>query len=103
MIIETKNGNMFCGDTVSSQNTIFTRGRTQKNIIKLPKEWKDIVDFSSITIHLTEFGAKQNLIVRRVDKEEMEVHLQSYGIPIDCYYLIFFERTDIPRPGIDNY
>lgn len=99
MIIETSDGNLFYGSTSSPQNTVFIRGRTQKNIINLPKEWEEIVDFSTITVHLTQFGANQNLIVRRVDK--LEVHLQSHGMPLDCYYLIFAERKDIPRPGLD--
>jgi len=68
-------------------------GRTQKKLINLPKEWEELVDLSTVTVHLTEVGAKQNLIVKRV--QGLEVHLQSQGIPVDCYYMIVGDLLDI--------
>ena len=69
------------------------QGRTQKKLINLPEEWEELVDLSTVTVHLTEVGAKQNLIVKRV--QGLEVHLQSQGIPVDCYYMIVGDLLDI--------
>ena len=68
-------------------------GRTQKKLINLPAEWEKLVDLSTVTVHLTEVGAKQNLVVKRV--QGLEVHLQSQGIPVDCYYMIVGDLLDI--------
>lgn len=77
---------------LSQKGQVFLSGRLKNNLISLPKEWKDFVDLSSITVHLTPIGANQNLIVKGV--QELEVRLQSNGLPIDCYYLILANVLD---------
>ena len=68
-------------------------GRTQKKLINLPQEWEKLVDLSTVTVHLTEVGAKQGLVVKRV--QGLEVHLQTQGLPVDCYYMIIADSLDI--------
>tara|TARA_Y100001963_G_scaffold51368_1_gene71817 strand:- start:63 stop:296 length:234 start_codon:yes stop_codon:yes gene_type:complete len=68
-------------------------GRTQKKLINLPEDWEKLVDLSTVTVHLTEVGAKQGLIVKRV--QGLEVHLQTQGLPVDCYYMIMGDSIDI--------
>ena len=68
-------------------------GRTQKKLINLPQDWEKLVDLSTVTVHLTEVGAKQGLIVKRV--QGLEVHLQTHGLPVDCYYMIMGDSIDI--------
>ena len=68
-------------------------GRTQKKLINLPEEWEKLVDLSTVTVHLTEVGAKQGLIVKRV--QGLEVHLQTQGLPVDCDYIIMADPIDI--------
>ena len=67
-------------------------GRTQKKLIHLPQEWEKLVDLSTVTVHLTEVGAKQGLVVKRV--QGLEVHLQTQGLPVDCYYMIMADLFD---------
>ena len=67
-------------------------GRTQKKLINLPEDWEKLVDLSTVTVHLTEVGAKQGLVVKRV--QGLEVHLQTQGMPIDCYYMIMGDSLD---------
>ena len=67
-------------------------GRTQKKLINIPKEWEKLVDLSTVTVHLTEVGAKQGLVVKRV--QGLEVHLQTQGMPVDCYYMIMGDSLD---------
>jgi hypothetical protein len=68
------------------------RGRANKPLIKLPDEWEEFVDLTTLSIHLTPIGANQNLIVKRT--QGLEVHLQTNGLPVDCYYLIFGQVLD---------
>ena len=68
-------------------------GSTQKKLIILPQDWEKLVDLSTVTVHLTEVGAKQGLIVKRV--QGLEVHLQTQGMPVDCYYMIMGDSIDI--------
>lgn len=72
---------------------LIEHGRTQKKLINLPEEWEELVDLSTVTVHLTEVGAKQNLVVKRV--QGLEVHLQTQGLPVDCYYMIVGDLLDI--------
>ena len=68
-------------------------GRTQKKLIHLPEDWEKLVELSTVTVHLTEVGAKQGLVVKRV--QGLEVHLQTQGMPVDCYYMIMGDSIDI--------
>ena len=74
-------------------NTVFVRGRAKSNKINLPNEWEEFVDLTSITVHLTPIGINQNLIVKRF--QGLEVHLQTNGLPVDCFYVIFGKVLDI--------
>ena len=67
-------------------------GRTQKKLIRLPEDWEKLVDLSTVTVHLTEVGAKQGLVVKRV--QGLEVHLQTQGMPVDCYYMMMGDSLD---------
>lgn len=95
MKIKVKNKELEISSPVTTENCFFIRGRATSNVIHLPDEWKDLVEEKSITVHLTEIGANQNLIVKRVNKKE--VHLQTNGLPVDCYYQVWGERKDIPK------
>lgn len=76
----------------SPNNYVFIRGRTKKPLIELPNEWEEFVDLSTITVHLTQIGANQNIIVKRI--QGLEVHLQTNSMPVDCFYLIMGEVLD---------
>lgn len=75
-------------------NDVYVRGRVKnKNEIELPEYWKNFIDQNSITVNLTPIGAHQDVIVKGIT--ENKIFLQSKGgMPIDCYYHIFAERTD---------
>ena len=79
------------------EGAIYTRGRVvNKNVIYLPDYWKDLVDYTTISVQLQPIGAHQNVIVKRV--EPTEIHLQAQGgMPINCYYHVYGERTDGER------
>jgi len=79
------------------ENAVYIRGRVvNKNSIVFPYYWKDLVDWTTVTVSLTPIGSHQNVIVKRID--ENQVHLQSNGgLPINCYYHIYATRKDVPR------
>jgi len=90
-----KNYNLNLEGLVGPENAVFYRGRIvgQKEI-SFPTYWKEFVEETSVSVHLTPVGAHQNIIVKRV--LEGKVYLQAQGgMPIDCYYLLIGERKDI--------
>ena len=78
-------------------NDVYVRGRvTNKNEIILPTYWKELVDWTTITVNLTPIGAHHNVIVKRIDEEK--VYLQAHGgMPINCFYHIYGTRSDGER------
>ena len=81
------------------ENGVYFRGRvTNKKEILLPPYWKDLVDWTTITVNLTPIGSHQSVIVKRFDEDK--IYLQSNGgMPIDCFYHVYGTRKDIaPLP-----
>lgn len=78
-------------------NDVYVRGKVlNRTEIELPTYWKDLVDFTTITVSLTPIGAHQDIIVKRID--DQKVYLQAKGgMPIHCFYHIFGERKDGER------
>ena len=81
------------------ENGVYFRGRvTNKKEILLPPYWKDLVDWTTITVNLTPIGSHQSVIVKRFDEDK--IYLQSNGgMPIDCFYHVYGTRKDVaPLP-----
>ena len=81
------------------ENGVYFRGRvTNQKQIFLPPYWKDLVDWTTITVNLTPIGSHQSVIVKRFD--EGKIYLQSNGgMPIDCFYHVYGTRKDVaPLP-----
>ena len=70
----------------------FYHGRTNKKLITLPQEWEEEVDLSTISITLAQVGANQNLHVKR--RQGLEIHLETNGLPVDCYYHLIGDLLD---------
>ena len=78
--------------TWDRENTIFLRGRTREKMILLPEQWEEIVDLTSLTVHLTQVGADQRLVVKRI--QGREIHLETNGLPVDAYYIVYGQILD---------
>ena len=99
MRINLKKGVVVYGPTNSPENTVFVHGRTNKSTINLPEEWGEIVNWKNISVQVTPYGLQQNIIEGIIDKENLEVHIQSQGCPtMDYFYMIIAERSDIEKP-----
>jgi hypothetical protein len=75
-------------------NDVYIRGKVKnKDKIALPSYWKKFVDKDSITVQLQPIGAHQDVIIKRIDDDY--IYLQAKGgMPINCYYHVFAERSD---------
>ena len=75
-------------------NDVYIRGKVKnKDKIELPSYWKNFVDKDSITVQLQPIGAHQDVIIKRID--DNYIYLQAKGgMPINCYYHVFAERSD---------
>lgn len=75
-------------------NDVYIRGRLKNSsVISLPEYWKNFVDISSITVSITEIGAHQDIIVKTITEEKVELQSKS-PLPINCFYHVFAERKD---------
>ena len=78
-------------------NDVYFRGNVRnKSIIQFPTFWKNLVDFTTVTVNLTPIGAHQNVIVKRIDEDKIYLQAQG-GMPINCYFHVFGTRSDIDR------
>lgn len=74
------------------ESAVYIRGRINgNNKIKIPEYWKGLVDFSSITVNLTQIGTTQDLIVENITEEEIKIKSGSAS-NINCYYHIWADR-----------
>jgi len=79
------------------ENSVYIRGRlNNKDTIELPNVWRNLVDETTITVSLTPIGSHQDLMVKRVQDNQVVIQAKP-GLPINCYYHIFAERKDVPK------
>ncbi len=83
------------------EHSVYFRGKVRnRSIIQLPKYWKGLVDYTTITVSLTPIGAHQNVIVKRVDEDKIYLQAQG-GMPINCYFHVFGTREDVERLEVE--
>ena len=77
---------------------VYYRGKLKDNsIIELPDYWKGLVDVESITVQLTPHGCYQELFVKEIIQWGTQiVVVNNSGGPIDCSYVVFGKRKDVP-------
>ena len=76
---------------------VYVRGRlTEKTTIELPDYWDGLVDPETITVHLTQIGSHQDLMVEKIEWGKT-IHVKSgTASRIDCYYTVNAMRKDVP-------
>lgn len=73
---------------------VYVRGKLKDfNIIKIPDYWKGLIDKESITVTLTQIGSSQDLIIDKIDEEDIYVRSGNNAY-INCYYVIHASRID---------
>jgi hypothetical protein len=72
---------------------VYVRGKVSVDgIIELPDYWQNFVDKESITVHLTPFGAFQELFVDRIEYGKRVYIKNQAGGKIDANYQVWADR-----------
>ena len=81
------------------EHSVFLRGTTTENVIKLPDYWVGLVHADSITVQLTSIGsACVHYVVNVLDNE---VNIDCECGDVNAYYTIYAERKDVDAPKIE--
>lgn len=76
---------------------VYYRGRlNNENIIVLPEYWRGLVDAESISVQLTPHSCYQELYVKEIQWGTRIIITNNSGGPIDCSYVVFGKRKDVP-------
>ena len=82
---------------------VYIRGRlTDNNVIELPDYWKGLVDPETISVHLTQIGSSQDLMVDKIVWGRTIYIKSGTASMIDCYYTVSAVRIDIPALEIEQ-
>jgi hypothetical protein len=79
------------------EHGVFVRGTTNKNVIKLPDYWKDLVHEDSITVTLTPLHTFQSLYVKSKTPEQIVIG----GVKKSYDYVVYAERKDIDKLEVE--
>jgi hypothetical protein len=76
---------------------VYYRGKLKDTTkIELPEYWRELVDAESITVNLTPHGCYQELFVKSIEWGTRITIQNNSGGPIDCSYVIYGKRKDVP-------
>ena len=85
------------------ENGVYVRGCLKnENVIELPYYWSDLVDESSITVHLTPIKGFQNLYVKNISNNKVYIGSIPDQDHINCFYTVFGERKDIEKLKVEK-
>lgn len=83
---------------------VYYRGRLKDgSVIDLPDYWRGLVDAESITVNLTPHGCYQELFVKAIEWGTRIVVQNNSGGPIDCSYIVYGKRKDVPDLTVEYY
>ncbi len=85
------------GSLEGPEHGVFIRGTTNKNVIKLPDYWKDLVHEDSITVTLTPVHVFQSLYVKSKTPEQIMVG----GVEKSYDYVVYGQRKDIDKLEVE--
>ena len=86
------------GSLEGPENGVYVRGRlTGSSVIELPEHWAGLVHEDSITVQLTSIGSKQDLWVKDVNIERVQVCDANE----DCFYMVMAERKDVDKLEVE--
>jgi len=79
---------------------VYYRGVLEDSqVIDLPNYWKDLVDSSTITVHLTSIGTYQYL---HYTLAENKIIVRNFGnASIHCSYIVYGERKDVDKLKVE--
>ena len=91
LVDKPNGGKLQYGVTESNEHSVFVRGKTDQETIKLPEEWEWLVDEDSVTVTVTPVGKFQPLYVISQSNNEVKVG----GVEGEYNYIIYGTRKDV--------
>lgn len=88
------------GSLEGPENGVYIRGMSTCNIIYLPDYWLGLVDYNTITVHLTPIGKNNSHYFLKCEDNKVYIGTSLFK-KINCFYSIWAERKDIPKLTVE--
>ena len=88
------------GSLEGPENGVYVRGTSTSNIIDLPDYWLGLVDYNTITVHLTPIGKNNSHYFVKCEDNKVYIGTSLFK-KINCFYSIWAERRDIPKLTVE--
>jgi hypothetical protein len=88
------------GSLEGPENGVYIRGISTSNIIYLPDYWLGLVDYNTITVHLTPIGKNNSHYFLKCEDNKVYIGTSLFK-KINCFYSIWAERKDIPKLTVE--
>jgi hypothetical protein len=88
------------GSLEGPENGVYIRGISTSNIIDLPDYWLGLVDYNTITVHLTPIGKNNSHYFVKCEDNKVYIGTSLFK-KINCFYSIWAERKDIPKLTVE--
>ena len=88
------------GSLEGPENGVYVRGISTSNIIDLPDYWLGLVDYNTVTVHLTPIGKNNSHYFVKCEDNKVYIGTSLFK-KINCFYSIWAERKDIPKLTVE--
>lgn len=84
------------GSLEGPENGVYIRGISTSNIIDLPDYWLGLIDYNTITVHLTPIGKNNSHYFIKCEDNKVYIGTSLFK-KINCFYSIWAERKDVSK------
>lgn len=88
------------GSLEGPENGVYIRGISTSNIIDLPDYWLGLIDYNTITVHLTPIGKNNSHYFIKCQDNKVYIGTSLFK-KINCFYSIWAERKDVPKLTVE--
>ena len=88
------------GSLEGPENGVYVRGISTSNIIDLPDYWLGLIDYNTVTVHLTPIGKNNSHYFVKCEDNKVYIGTSLFK-KINCFYSIWAERRDIPKLTVE--
>ena len=88
------------GSLEGPENGVYIRGISTTNIIELPDYWLGLIDYNTITVHLTPIGKNNSHYFLKCEDNKVYIGTSLFK-KINCFYSIWAERKDVPKLTVE--
>lgn len=76
---------------------MYCRGESTELIVKLPPEWRSMIDKSGITVHVTPIGEWQPIYFQKFHNNKLHFGCGDERESYHFHWHIYGERVDVPQ------